>query len=124
MMSFIPNCCRYSIFRCNNDFPFTKASALGCKSVQGLNLVPSPAENIIACILSLSHFLFLIPYFLFVSGKGLHQSRSSCTQCFSSIFTLNLFLKCLSRASAAYTLRCCPPVQPKLIIRLWNPLLM
>ncbi len=48
--SLMPYCCRYSMFRCSKDLPFTKASAFGCLSVHGLNLVPSPAAKIIACI--------------------------------------------------------------------------
>ena len=36
------------MLRCISDFPFTIASAFGCVSVQGLNLVPKPAEKIIA----------------------------------------------------------------------------
>src|SRR5262249_41582080 len=46
----MPNCCRYLILRSRSDCPLTNASAFGWMSVQGLNLVPSPAEKIIPCI--------------------------------------------------------------------------
>src|SRR5690606_21751909 len=39
----------------------------------------------------------------------------SCSICLTRVLTLNFVLRCLAMASAAYTLLCCPPVQPKLI---------
>src|SRR5438105_670092 len=63
-------------------------------------------------------------FYYLAEGRGLIQFFSSCTICFNMILTLNLFLRCLARASAAYTLRCCPPVQPKLTCKFSNPLLI
>src|SRR5687768_16974085 len=71
MTSFIPYCCRYSTFLCSKDFPFTGASALGCLSVQGLNLVPSPALKIMARPTAEGVLLSLLVIFIFNTKKSL-----------------------------------------------------